>query len=51
MAAIRWLIEFVGIRDVNGKPKQPKLRKTDVSISFIQGGKPIDIDSPEAIRP
>jgi hypothetical protein len=49
MAAMRWLIEFVGIRDVNGKPEQPKLRKTDVSISFIQGGKPIDIDSTEAM--
>ena len=48
MAAIRWLIEFVGIREVNGKPEYPSPRKTDVSISFIQGGKPIDIDSPEA---
>ena len=45
MASIRWLIEFVGIRDFNGKPGHPKLRKTDVSISFIQGGKPIDPSS------
>jgi len=45
MAAIRWLIEFVGIHDVNGTPRHPRLRKTDVSISFLEGGKPIDPSS------
>ena len=48
MAAIRWLIEFVGICDRNGKPGRPTLRKTDVSITSIQGGKLIDCSSPDA---
>jgi hypothetical protein len=47
MAAIRWLIEFVGIRDFKGKPGHPKPRKTDVSITSIQGGKSIDPSSPD----
>jgi len=50
MAAIRWLIEFVGIRDYNGKPGRPKPHKagTDVSITSIQGGKLIDLSSHDA---
>ncbi len=48
MAAIRWLIEFVGIRDFNGKPGHPKPRRTDVSITCIQGGEPIDPSSHDA---
>ena len=48
MAATRWLIEFVGICDRNGKPGRPTLRKTDVSITSIHGGKLIDRSSPDA---
>jgi hypothetical protein len=48
MAAIRWLIEFVGICDRNTKPGRPTLRKTDVSTTSIQGGKLIDCSSPDA---
>lgn len=48
MAAIRWLIEFVGIRDCKGEPGRPNRYRTDVSITFIQGGKEIDLSSPEA---
>jgi hypothetical protein len=48
MAAIRWLIEFVGIRDFKGRPGRPNRHRTDVSISLIQGGKEIDLSSPEA---
>jgi hypothetical protein len=36
MAAMRWLIDFVGIAaDCNGKPRPPTRRKADVSIGFI----------------
>src|SRR5258708_1253885 len=48
MAAIRWLIEFVGIRDRKGKPDRPNRHSTDVSITSIKGGQEIDLSSPEA---
>jgi hypothetical protein len=46
MAAIRWLIEFVGI---SGRAGRPKRYNTDVSITSIQGGKPIDPFSHDAV--
>ena len=44
MAAIRWLIEFVGIRESNGQPVRPKPYRTQVSMSLIQGGEGQEID-------
>ena len=40
LAAIRWLIEFIGVQD--------RRYSTDISISQIQGGKEFDLSSPEA---
>jgi hypothetical protein len=48
MVALRWLIEFVGIRERKGKPDRPKLGNTGVSILCIKGGEQIRIPSPEA---
>jgi hypothetical protein len=39
LAAVRWLIEFVGIQqDRNGQPKRRKKQKNDVGIDDIAGG-------------
>jgi hypothetical protein len=49
MAAIRWLIEFIGVGErKKGKPGRPNRRGNDVSINMIGGGKEIDLDSHEA---
>ena len=48
MVALRWLIEFVGIRERKGKPARPRLGNTGVSILCIEGGRQIEIPSPEA---
>jgi hypothetical protein len=48
-AAMRWLIEFVGVGErKKGKPGPPSRRGNDVSINMIDGGKEIDLDSHEA---
>jgi hypothetical protein len=49
MAAIRWLIDFVGVRDQQGKPARPhRWGDHDVSITSLPGGPEIDLDSNEA---
>jgi hypothetical protein len=48
MVALRWLIEFVGIRERKGKPDRPRLGNTGVSILCMEGGREIKIPSPEA---
>jgi hypothetical protein len=51
LAAIRWLIEFIGVQDRRGKPDRPRqssTNSTDISISQIQGGKAFDLSLPEA---
>ena len=49
MAAIRWLIEFIGVRDKQGKPARPHRRGDhDVGISSLPGGREVDLDSDEA---
>jgi hypothetical protein len=48
LAAIRWLIEFIGIRDKKDKPAKPlRLGEHDVGITSL-GGSEVDLDSPEA---
>jgi hypothetical protein len=51
MAAVRWLIEFIGVKeDKNtGKPVLVSPRGVDCSITMIQGGAPFDLSSPDAI--
>ncbi len=48
--AIRWLIEFVGVKsDDKGKPRRySKKKPTDILISDFSGGKEIELSSPEA---
>jgi hypothetical protein len=49
MAAIRWLIDFIGIRDKEGKPARPRRwGDHDVSITSLPGGREIDLSSHEA---
>ena len=51
LAAIRWLIEFIGVQDCRGKPGRPRKsssNSTDISISQIQGGEEFDLSLPEA---
>ena len=48
LAAIRWLIEFVGIADLKGKPARPRQGPFDISITQLTGGKEIALSSPEA---
>jgi hypothetical protein len=49
MAAIRWLIDFIGIHDKQGKPARPhRWGDHDVSITSLPGGSEIDLDSNEA---
>jgi hypothetical protein len=49
MAAMRWFIELVGIRDYKGKPDRPRQFPTAVSIESIQGeDQRIDLFSDEA---
>jgi hypothetical protein len=49
MAGIRWLIDFVGVRDKRGKPARPhRWGDHDVGITSLPGGREIDLDSDEA---
>ena len=49
MAAIRWLIDFIGVRDKQGEPARPhRWGDHDVSITSLPGGREIDLDSDEA---
>lgn len=51
LAATRWLIEFVGIKQgENGKPTECKRKNNskDVRIDDLDGGKPFDPSSPSA---
>jgi hypothetical protein len=48
MVALRWLIEFVGIRERKGKPARPRIGNTGVSILSIEGGRQIEIPSPQS---
>ncbi|HTB61986.1 MAG TPA: hypothetical protein VK737_00240 [Opitutales bacterium] len=48
LAAIRWLIEFVGISEAGGKAKRPRRQSTDAYILKINGGKEIELDSKNA---
>jgi len=49
MAAIRWLIDFIGVRNKQGKPARPhQWGDHDVSITSLPGGREIDLDSDEA---
>jgi hypothetical protein len=49
LAGMRWLIEFVGISELNGKPRRPNRQDVDVSIAKIARGHEIDLASPEAV--
>jgi hypothetical protein len=49
LAGMRWLIEFVGISELNGKPRRPNRHDVDVSIAKIARGNKIDLASPEAV--
>jgi hypothetical protein len=49
LAAIRWLIDFIGIRDKKGKPARPRrVGEHDVGITSLPGGSEVHLDSPEA---
>ena len=38
LAAARWLIEFVGVKQFDGKPRRPERRRDDVGIECFDGG-------------
>lgn len=50
LAALRWLILFVGVSEKSGLPVRPKPHSsgTDVFIEDIAGGKPVDLVSRKA---
>lgn len=49
-AAIRWLIEFVGVTaDKDGKPKRIGKRSFDVDITDLPGGTHFDLNHPDAV--
>ena len=49
LAAIRWLIEFIGVKeDKDGKPAPVNPKGVDCSIRMIEGGVPFDLQSPDA---
>jgi hypothetical protein len=48
-AALRWLIEFLGVaQGRDGKPKAPAIQSDDVRITDLAGGVPLSISSSEA---
>jgi hypothetical protein len=49
LVAVRWLIEFVGVKDKHGKPARPTPVGADASISMMSGGTPFDLQLPDAI--
>lgn len=50
LAALRWLISFVGVVERKGKADRPNLKKTDVTIGDIVGGVQFSLVSLDAMK-